>query len=169
MCDLLEMKTNLRANCEYHNSSLISLTKKENMIQRIQTIYLFFASLCGWALFGLPFATATQATQGIFEDGRFNIYDNIGLLVLAGTVSAIALLSIFLFNNRKLQMNIGKVNMILGFGLMAWASYWFLEVINIADFGAGLVMPLLVLILTFLANRNILKDEKLVRSADRLR
>ena len=139
------------------------------MIQRIQTIYLFFASLCGWALFGLPFATGTPTTSGILQDGAFNIYDNIGLLILAGAMASIALLSIFLFNNRKLQMNVGKLNLIVGFALMAWAGYWFFEVTQIASFGIGLVFPVLFLLLTLIANKNILKDEKLVRSADRLR
>lgn len=139
------------------------------MIQRVQSIYLLLASLSGATLFGLPFAQGDQATDGLLADGVFDVYDNNGLLILAAAVTFLAFLSIFLFNNRKLQMNVGKLNLLLGFAILGWAGFWFFELMKVATFGFGLVMPLMAIILTYIANRNILKDEKLVRSADRLR
>jgi hypothetical protein len=139
------------------------------MIQRIQSIFLLLASLSGGALFILPFASAPKTTDGIFADGLFNIHDNIGLLILTALVAVIALVSIFLFNNRKLQMNVGKLNLVLSLALMSWAAYLFFTMMATAAFGVGLVMPVVLMIMTVLANRNILKDERLVRSADRIR
>ena len=139
------------------------------MIQRIQSVYLFLASLASSALFGLPFASAEKTNEGIFMDGALNIYDHIGLLVLTILMAIIALASIFLFKNRVLQMNAGKLNLVLGFALMAWASYAFFDVSATATFGLGLLMPVLAMFMTFMANKNIQKDEKLVRSADRIR
>ncbi len=139
------------------------------MIQRIQSIYLFFASLFGGSLFALPFASGEKTTEGILVDGLLNIYDQIGLLVLTVAVMALAFLSIFLFNNRKLQMNIGKINLLLVVALLGWAVYLFINLGAAVTFGIGLAMPVLTGIMTILANKNILKDEKLVRSADRIR
>lgn len=139
------------------------------MIQRIQSIFLALAGLCGGALFGLPFATSEPTTEGFLADGIFNIQDHIGLLILTVAVTLIAIASIFLFNNRILQMNVGKLNLVLAFGLLAWTAYQFVSFGDAASFGFGLVMPVLVIILTFLANRFIQKDEDLVRSADRIR
>lgn len=139
------------------------------MIQRIQSIYLLLASLSGGALFALPFATGNKMQEGILTDGLFNIQDHLVLLILTSMVAAIALLSIFLFNNRKLQMNIGKVNLLLTLGLIGWTAYLFLPIIELATLGLGFPFPFVLIIMTLLANKNILKDERLVRSADRIR
>ncbi len=139
------------------------------MIQRIQSIFLLLAGTAGAALFTLPFATANVTTSGVFQDGKFNIFDNNGLMILAVMTCALALMSIFLYKNRVLQMNVGKLNMILAFVLMAWALVEFFSFAGVVSFGIGLFLPFGTILFTVLANRNILKDELLVRSADRIR
>jgi len=151
-------------------NDLTKETKQQPMIQRIQSIFLLLAGAASGALFALPFGTAAEkSTKGVLADGIFNIHDHIGLLILTVAVTLIAVVSIFLYNNRVLQMNVGKLNLILAFGLLAWAAYQFVTLGDAISFGFGMVMPLIVVVLTYLANRYILKDEKLVKSADRIR
>jgi hypothetical protein len=138
-------------------------------IQRIQSIYLLIAALAGSALFGLPFATAPAQQEGMLVDGAFDVNDHIGLIVLTVLVVLLSFATIFLYNNRVLQMNLGKLNLVLLLGLVGLAGYLFSTISVATSLGIGLVAPVLVLVFVVLANRNIQKDEKLVRSADRLR
>ncbi|MFK7795822.1 MAG: DUF4293 domain-containing protein [Aureispira sp.] len=138
-------------------------------IQRIQSIYLLIAAVAGSALFGFPFATAPAQQEGMLVDGAFDINDHIGLIVLTVLVIFLSVVTIFLYNNRVLQMNLGKLNIVLLLGLVGLAGYLFFTLQVATSLGVGLVAPALVLIFVVLANRNIQKDEKLVRSADRLR
>ena len=141
------------------------------MIQRVQSIYLLLAALSAAALFALPFATAPAETEGILQDGAFDISDHVGLIVLTALIALIALGTIFLYSNRTLQMNLGKLNIVLLMGLLGLAAYLYTTIPTTATvaLGIGLGIPLLVLVFTLLANRNIQKDDRLVRSADRLR
>jgi hypothetical protein len=86
------------------------------------------------------------------------------------------LIAIFLFKKRKLQLRIGSSAMlsytIFVFVLAASVN----ESMKLApEIGAqgnynwGLALPFVGVILLFLANRAIKKDEALIRSADRLR
>lgn len=139
------------------------------MIQRIQSIYLLLAAIASSTLFALPFATAPAQPEGILQDGAFDISDHLGLMILTALIAVVALGTIFLYKNRVLQMNLGKLNIVLLVALLVFAAYLYNSIQVDSSFGAGLVMPIVVFVFTFLANRNIYKDERLVRSADRLR
>jgi hypothetical protein len=138
-------------------------------LQRIQSVYLLLASLVGSSLFALPFASGPTKPEGILSDGYLTISDNIGLIVLTVLVVVLSLATIFLYNNRVLQMNLGKLNILVTTGLFAFAAYLFYTIQAIATLGGGLFMPVLVMIFVVLANKNIQKDEKLVRDSNRLR
>lgn len=139
------------------------------MIQRIQSIYLLLASIASSALFGLPFATATAQPEGLLQDGSFDINDHLGLMILAGLIAVVAMGTIFLYKNRKLQMNLGKLNIVLLVALLVLAACLYSTIQVATNLGLGLALPILVFAFIFLANRSIYKDERLVRSADRLR
>lgn len=139
------------------------------MIQRIQSIYLLLASIASSALFGLPFATATAQPEGLLQDGSFDINDHLGLMLLTGLIAVVAMGTIFLYKNRTLQMNLGKLNIVLLVALLVLTAYLYFTIQVATTLGFGLVLPILVFAFIFLANRSIYKDERLVRSADRLR
>jgi len=145
------------------------------MIQRIQTIFLFLAALAFVALFQFPFAVSDVATSGFLADKDFDVYDNEILMILAGLGVLIALVAIFVFKNRPLQIRLSYLVIILGVLLLVVASVLFYNEGSIAfeksqiDDSLGLYMPVLGLIFGFLAARFIRKDENIVRSADRLR
>ncbi len=130
------------------------------MIQRIQTIFLFIA-----AVFAVGFLVCPgMEINDVLTAGKAHIP-----LLIIGTLSAIiSIADIFLFNNRVLQMNVGKLNLLLLVvlvGLSAWTEY------GDGDFqpGVGIFLPFVAYIFNWLAIRAIRKDENLVRSTDRLR
>lgn len=143
------------------------------MIQRIQTIFLALAAGASLGLFGLPFAEGTSNEQGsFFSDGVFNLNDNTGLMIAFIAAGAIAFLSIFLFNNRGLQMKVVLLSilaLLVGMGLAGFLVYPQLSTLEAFNVKLGAFLPILGIILAGLAYRSIKKDEKLVQSMDRLR
>lgn len=145
------------------------------MIQRIQSIFLILASLGFWSLFKFPFALSNKTASPFFEDQILNINDHTILLVLCVLGGALTAITIFLFNNRKLQLRLGILNSIFSIFLVA-VAVWLVfskapaidSSLEISD-QIGLYMPVLSLVFIILANYFIKKDENLVRSADRLR
>ena len=142
------------------------------MIQRIQSIFLFLASAASFGLFGLPFANTEEAVVNseIFKDQAFNLFDDTGILALFCAAGGLALIAIFLFKNRVLQSRIAQLVLLVTIIGIGWTAYVFSqEKTDTVNLDFGLALPLLTLVFTFLAFRNIKKDEKLVQSMDRLR
>ena len=146
------------------------------MIQRIQSLFLLLASGAAFALFALPFASteATISSSSIFSDALYDLKDHIGLMILFGLAGVLAFVSIFLFNNRKLQMTLSRVALIANILGMVLAVILFWQDLQgmgdaVPNDQAGAYLPLGVIVFVALALRSINKDEKLVRSMDRLR
>jgi hypothetical protein len=96
--------------------------------------------------------------------------------VISGLVSVIALVSlftIFLFKKRQLQIKLTQINCILMFLIYAigfvYGQYFISDTNYTIVPGFSISFPLLSIIIAQLAVRNIRKDEKLVRSLDRIR
>ena len=146
------------------------------MIQRIQSLFLLLAALGSFALYLLPFAATPQAVPAndIFADSVYNLMDHIGLIVFFSLAGLLALVAIFLYSNRRLQMRLtifAVVAIVVGiaFGIVYFVNNSTgLNDVQIAD-QAGVYLPVLSLIFALLAYRYINKDEKMVQSMDRLR
>ena len=146
------------------------------MIQRIQTVFLFFAAACGFGSLAVPFATtpATIQNSALFSDATYSVQDNIGLLVLFAVAGALATAGIFLFKNRPLQLKICRFAIIANVLGLILAVILFWQNLNsmgdvMPDDGAGAYLPFVFLVFGVLALRFIRKDENLVKSMDRLR
>jgi hypothetical protein len=128
------------------------------MIQRVQTIYLFFAAL---AIFII-----TYNVPVLFGDeDKFFVTDFIFAHISAIATILLLIFSIFRFKNRPQQLIINQLSKLL---LSATFFIVFLSrVENTPD--KGLILFVIPYILILLANRFIKKDEKLVNSADRIR
>src|SRR5690606_4550224 len=140
------------------------------MIQRIQSIYLLLASACAFALFAVPFGSTPEPTSsGIYADGVYNLLDSIGLLVLFCAAGALALISIFMFNNRKNQMMVGRLAIMVNvIGILIVIVLYFnqpaaLQAIDDQKNYPGLLLPIAFLVFGILALRAKKKDEMLVR------
>jgi len=143
------------------------------MLQRVQSIYLLLASGSCFGLFGTDVAdTPTEiASSELFADASFNVFDDPLLMGGAGLAGALLLVTIFLFRNRSLQAKLGLVCLaVIGFVIGFGGFNFFTDsatALAIPDF--GIALPALAMVFLILGMKNINKDEKLVRSADRLR
>jgi hypothetical protein len=138
------------------------------MIQRIQSIYLLLATLCFSFFLLFPVFKINNGTEVISEKAVENTF----LVILAVLLIVGTLGNVFLYKNRLLQIRIGwglfGVNLFL-LGLLGY--HYYLETRNAQEvhIAFGAVFPAIALFLILLAIYNINKDEKLVRSLDRLR
>lgn len=136
------------------------------MLQRIQTIYLFIASLISGVLIFFVSLWRNEAGDPVFVE------DVILALALFLGSAFISLITIFLFKNRKLQFVLGRANILLNFILLGVFVYWTLTApgeMQISEKGIGMFLPVLSIVFLVLANKAIKKDEDLVKSVDRLR
>lgn len=150
------------------------------MIQRIQTLYLLAVVALGVALIWLPvlqFVTPEGAAElqvwELSALGGAPLQGLWGLTLTTVLIPLLALIDIFLYKKRLVQarLNIFTVMLCLGYyGVLAiyvWLAKMSLgvewHILPWASF------PLVCLVLTMMATRRILKDEALVRAADRIR
>ena len=143
------------------------------MIQRIQSIFLFLGAGSCFSLFGADAAEtdAPVAGSALFADAEFNLFDDPVLLAIFASAGVLLLADIFLFRNRKLQMKLSLVAVGLVVIGVAYGAFRFFGDVAAEAAGPdfGLIFPLLAIVFAYLAKNYIQKDEKLVRSADRLR
>lgn len=143
------------------------------MIQRIQSIFLLLGAGSCFGLFGADAAEtpAPVSDSQLFADAQFTLFDDPVLLALFGLAGVLLLITIFLFNNRKLQMKLSLASVVLVVVGAAYGAFRFFSDVaaGSATPDIGLILPLLAIIFGWLARNYIQKDEKLVRSADRLR
>jgi hypothetical protein len=158
-----------------------------DMIQRIQTIFLILVILLGVIAFLFPIMSFTgegltytmNLYKTIAENDMSNILSkNMGVGAMQGIVQLVALVAILLFKNRSLQIKIGKlIILLIAFQIAAIVMYsdTIKSLMDVSpedvviSFKFGAVLPVISLICAYLAVYFIRKDDKLVRSADRLR
>ena len=136
------------------------------MIQRIQTLYLFLATVISA---GLIFVFHLWINN---EDVKVFAPDNYLYLGLFVGSAVLSLISIFSFSNRKSQFVMGRFNIILNFILLGFFVYQSLNLsgeANVSEKGIGIFLPIFSIVCLVLANKAIKKDEDLVKSVDRLR
>ena len=149
------------------------------MIQRIQTLYLLAVVALGIALIWQPVVQFVTPEGTDLQVGELSALGGAplqglwGLLVTTALIPLLALVDIFLYKKRLLQarLNIFLAMLCLGYyGVLAiyiWQAKLALgvewHILPWASF------PLVCFVLTLMATRRILKDEALVRAADRIR
>jgi len=158
------------------------------MLQRIQSVFLLLAFLAAVTLFFIPLAGiyAPTATYKFYiyefknmvpgEPSLFTFMTTFPLLLLNLLVAVLSVVCIFLYKNRVLQMKIVRLTILLniviiGLIFLVYAKIIETNLLTSPDYldEAGIYFTLISLVFLILANRSIMKDEKLVRSADRLR
>ncbi len=135
------------------------------MIQRIQTIWLLLAAASGFATLKLPFYIGSI---GNTPAESFTAMSNTLLMIFTVAAAIVGLVALFLYNNRKLQFKIGLTG--LAVSLLNIVLY-FVDAKKYDTGGIALfcVFSFAVPVFFILALRGIYKDEKLIKSVDRLR
>jgi peptidoglycan/LPS O-acetylase OafA/YrhL len=137
------------------------------MIQRAQSLFLVVVILCGVCLSFFPF--------WIGEDSVSRYLRNLTSITAAVNYlsSLLALVCLFLYKNRKLQIKLcyllALINILLALVLLVFTKNVFKD-----DFEHGhrlwaSYMPIVAIVAAIAASIFIKKDEELVRSADRIR
>jgi hypothetical protein len=142
------------------------------MIQRVQSLYLLLTAIISALLFYVPlFQYPLSATDT--APHMYFVSANAFLLILNIVVGALSFITIFFFKNRKLQLRACRLCLMLIFVMVGLLFYTSDALAGGIDqrvtFKAGAYLPLIQIVLVFLAHVGIKKDDKLVRSADRLR
>ena len=140
---------------------------KQNMIQRIQTVYLILAFVVSGILpFVFSLWTMSDGKEMYFMSNQF-------YSILFGLSTSISLLSILFYKKRQHQFVLGRLNIILNLILLGLFLYRSLnisgETLAVSEKGIGMFLPIISIVFLVLANKAIKKDEDLVKSVDRLR
>ncbi|MEM7161521.1 MAG: DUF4293 domain-containing protein [Bacteroidota bacterium] len=147
------------------------------MIQRIQSIYLLLALILMIVSFFLPLAEFSLG-ENLYELDVFGFSEPLAFSAPAmpfylclGFLSLCVLSSIFLFKNRKLQLRVNWISILLLLGLIIYIFYFVdkLELQTKAKYLAGVYTIVAALPFLILSSRAIKKDEDLVKSLDRIR
>lgn len=157
------------------------------MIQRRQTVYMFLSAVICALLFFMPLAIISEAPSVRFTVLGWNTITESNsyvwpLVALTIVMTALPLITIFLYKKRTLQVKLCRLEMLLSIifiGLVylvydkddinaVQAVGYEAETITLACY-YGMIIPLVNIILELLAVRGVKKDIELLKSIDRLR
>ena len=150
------------------------------MIQRVQTLYLLLTGVLMAITLFFPLL-AFQAEGEFYKMDAFRIagqmgaetFSTIGLFFVGALSALLALVSIFFYKKRSLQIKLTMFNIFL---MVAFVAYVLVLGFNFsvrlnAEWRPAFAMalPVISIILSWLAIKGIRADEALVRSLDRIR
>lgn len=144
------------------------------MIQRIQSIWLLLAALCNAGLFYFDIFHTEAAVNALIPATQLRINDHYPSLLIALVIIVLPLVAIFMFKQRKRQRMMAVLSMVFTIGFISSAI---MRVTNFQNanpaaqgsYSIGAVLPVIAIVFLAMAIRGINKDERLVKSTDRLR
>lgn len=159
------------------------------MIQRIQTVYLFLIFAIGLILIWQnPVYAWFDASQqpsayvlmiwssyaGTAPGTEVVYFTDLLSMVVSLSIMVLAIVSIFLFKNRTLQMTCIKISLLscLMFIVVLLSRYWMLKSAHTnfnGHLGFPIVWPVIMLISGLMAYRGVRSDDLMVRGMDRIR
>ena len=163
------------------------------MIQRIQSIYLLLAAVAILTCFFFPiisfqvdkslegeaqviqqYEISTYAKYEIIDGQKIEIQKNILESIFVSVIALIALIAIFVFQDRTVQMQLTRLYLFVCIILIVVLVINIYKEINIygimnKKFLLAAYMPSVGIIFSYLASRAIQKDQDKINAADRLR
>jgi len=130
------------------------------MIQRVQSLFFFFSAISSITIVYIFPVLQNETTSYLlkehFADARLFVFFS----------AALSLFAIFQFKNRKVQQLIASIAR-----LMITIAFFLIVFLHRDKevFGIGMILLIVPFISLIAANFFIKKDEKLVKSADRIR
>jgi len=141
------------------------------MIQRLQSVWLLLAAAAAFCSLRFSFysgnmVAANQAKSWV----NLTAQSNLLLLILTAGVGIAALITIFLYKNRKQQSGLAWITFLVSIINLV---LYFVQVQKFVpgegSYNLTALFAIIVPVFLFLGIRGIRKDEKLVKSLDRLR
>ncbi len=136
------------------------------MIQRQQTLWLLLATLCAFLTFQFPVFTGTA----IDPPHDFTVVDggkSLFLILATGASLIISFVTIFFFKDRPTQIKLCWLGILVSILVLL---FYYLEIKKLTGtLALWAVFPIIIPIAYFMAFRGIRRDQKLVKSLDKLR
>jgi hypothetical protein len=154
------------------------------MIQRIQTIWLLISAISSGFLMtggivnfmdkaGQKYFTGFSGIYKLNESGTELITGSVPLATLIIMIPVLSVISILLFKSRRIQKVLTLILITFSLCLIILVTYYSYILIKNYDTelvpGVKMVIPLIILIAAILSYCGISKDDRLVKSYDRLR
>ena len=140
------------------------------MIQRQQTLWLLLSTVAAIFSYMFPFVVGGEVVGKslVPVTSRVDAASNFFLLILTGGSLILSTVIIFLFKNRKQQMQLCLVGLLLSVLIV---FLYFLQMGKLVKptMALSCILPFAVIVGYFMAFRNIRKDEKLIKTLDKLR
>ena len=143
------------------------------MIQRIQSVWLLVAGLLALATFKISYFTATYKDASVHPFYTHNS-DSLLIYIVIILLILISFGAVALFKQRPLQSRLCLLGIVLCIALVVLEDHQ-VDVIKASPLYSssswmpGIALPIIIIVPLILAMRGIRKDQKLVRSLDRLR
>lgn len=139
------------------------------MLQRMQSIWLLLAAICAFLTIKFSFFSGNiemggQPASFQYLTAGFNIW----ILIVTIALVCIAAIDIFLYKNRKLQGRLAILGILFSV-LNIYLYYNQTHKFLIGNYDLTAVLAIAIPIFFFLAVRGIYRDQKLIKSLDRLR
>lgn len=144
------------------------------MIQRIQTLWLFVAALVNMGLFYFCLYSMHTTVNGADTITCFRVNDRYVMMLMALVIIVLPLVTIFLFKHRKRQRGIIALTIVANISFITAVLMKIENLRNTPGFTSGsyqvwAFLPVVSIIFLFMALKGIRKDEKLLKSLERLR
>jgi hypothetical protein len=138
------------------------------MLQRIQTIWLLLAAVLSFVTLRFPVYNGNKTVEGVNEYNMLSATSSLFLIALAVATGLIAFVTLFLYKNRSMQLKLCFAGLLLC--ILSGALYY-TQIRSFAEgaFSLWSVLYFLIPVCFILAIRGIYRDQKLVKSIDRLR
>ena len=137
------------------------------MIQRIQSIWLFLAAVC--VFLTLKFSTYVGTNKDLIPSTFLNGIATLPLIFVTLAIGILTLITIFLYKNRKLQLRLTILAVVLEAGLIFLYYKEIQTFIGKGTFSITAILHVAVIVFLILAARGISSDNKLIKDSNRLR
>ena len=154
------------------------------MIQRIQTIYMLISAISSGFLIkggivnfidkaGQKYFTGFSGIYKLNESGNELVTRSVPLSVLIIMIPVLSVITTLIFKYRRVQKVLSLVLVTFSACLIILLTYYSIFLITNYDTqlvpGVKMLLPLIILITALLAYLGISKDDRIVKSYDRLR
>jgi hypothetical protein len=156
------------------------------MIQRIQTLFLFIVFGLNLAIFFVPIASFFDSPVYTVDFGLLGVReythyhadwpDTIYLAAITGLICLLSFITVFMYKRRMMQIRFIRFMILLSIIFLALIFFFYVPNLEAltqtrADYISqpGIYLSIASVLFLILASRFIMKDEKLIRSANRLR
>lgn len=138
------------------------------MIQRQQSLWLILSILSGFLSYGLPFFSGTRLVMEKEIAANLNAGTTFPLMVLTGIAIIVGVIALFMYKNRKSQLKLCVVGAIVS-ALIVVLFFLEKKKFQSGSVSISAIFVFAMLIGFIMAARGVWKDEKLVKSLDKLR